>query len=335
MKLTLEQIKNITQGAVHLKKKSDGIRFYRFTKEQIEAYNDFPICRFTAGIKLAFKTNSTQLFIKGHSTREDAVIAYFMDCFDFFINDKLICSIDNFSDKELPSDLTGFYLPDINFSKELNLGNGDKTVEIHLPYASIGVIEEIIVDDGAKIIPIKPEKKLLAFGDSITHGSMAKHSSDRYIAKLSHSLNAEEINKAVGGDCFFPTLASIPDSFTPDYIIVAYGTNDWYSKTRNEFRINCRDFFLKLQKSYPNSKIFAITPIWRSDTNRKREFGDFSLITDDIKELTSSIKNVICITGTDLVPHKSDLFGDLSVHPNSLGFEYYYNNLYSEIKKYL
>jgi len=335
MKLTLEQIIRVTQGAVHIEREKDGIRFYRFTKEQTEAHDNHPLCRFTAGVKLAFKTDSARLTIKGHSTKEDAVVAFFMAEFDIFVDDELIYSVDNFSDKEPPLDLTGWYLPDIVFSKELELGNGEKTVEIHLPYAAIGVIEEILLDDGAKIIPIKPEKKLLAFGDSITHGSMAKRSGERYIAKLAAALNAEEINKAIGGDCFLPKLAATPDLFVPDYIIVAYGTNDWYVRSRNEFRKNCREFFIKLKESYPNTKIFAITPIWRGDTDVEREYGEFYLVDRDIKEITSDIGDIICIEGIDLVPHKTELFGDLSVHPNSYGFDYYYKNLYNELKKYL
>lgn len=335
MNLSLEQIQTITQGAVTVEANEDGFRFHRFTKEQQEVYNNFPLCRFTAGIKLVFKTDSTHLCVKGHSTREDARVAYFLDCFDFFVNGEMICSVDNCADIELPPDLTEFYLPEINFSKEFELTKGDKVIEIHLPYASIGVIEEISIDDGASLVPIKPSKKLLAFGDSITHGSMARHPSDRYTAKLANALDAEEINKGIGGDCFFPAIASTPDSFTPNYITVAYGTNDWYSNTRTEFRKNCKDFFLKLHASYPNTMIFAISPIWRSDTHVEKQFGDFSLIFEDIKELVSDIENVIYIDGMDLIPHNTELFGDLSVHPNSAGFEYYYNNLYDELKKYL
>ena len=50
--------------------------------------------------------------------------------------------------------------------------------------------------------------------------------------------------------------------------------------------------------------------------------------------LPYDIGDIICIEGINLVPHNPELFGDLSVHPNSYGFDYY-KNLYNELKKYL
>jgi cell division protein FtsB len=46
---------------------------------------------------------------------------------------------------------------------------------------------------------------------------------------LAEALEAEFINKAVGGAVFNPALAKIPCDTQADYIIVAYGTNDWNS----------------------------------------------------------------------------------------------------------
>ena len=42
-------------------------------------------------------------------------------------------------------------------------------------------------------------------------------------------------------------------------------------------------------------------------------------------------KNVKVISGFDFVPMDENLFGDLRIHPNDKGFEYYFENLVKQI----
>ena len=64
MKLSLEQLKSITQGATHLEETADGVYFWRMTPEQIQYYVDIkdePLVRAakqSAGIRLEFETDS-------------------------------------------------------------------------------------------------------------------------------------------------------------------------------------------------------------------------------------------------------------------------------------
>ena len=55
--------------------------------------------------------------------------------------------------------------------------------------------------------------------------------------------DAEEYNKAIGGDVFFPSLAATREDFEPDYITVAYGTNDWSKCPREALEENCKNFY--------------------------------------------------------------------------------------------
>ena len=113
--------------------------------------------------------------------------------------------------------------------------------------------------------PVKAGKTLLAFGDSITQGMDAMRPSNRYVTKLANYLGAEEVNKGISGECYFPPLAEAKDDLNPDYITVAYGTNDWSKKGRDIFQVNSKAFYKALRKNYPNTPIYAITPIWRAD----------------------------------------------------------------------
>ena len=146
-------------------------------------------------------------------------------------------------------------------------------------------------------------------------------------------LGAEEVNKGIGGERFFPELAGCKDLLSPDYITVAYGTNDWNYTDGDNFCDKCRAFYAGLSQNYPNSKIFAITPIWRKDMHEQRTFGDFALLEEYIRNAVADMGNISVVSGFDLVPKDEKYFGDLRLHPNDEGFSHYADNLYKEIKE--
>jgi len=335
MKLSFEQIKQMTTGAVQAQEENEMLLLKRFTQEQEELYKAVNLFLYDrtfspAGIKFLFKTDSKKLFLK-LTTMNSSQRAYFS--VDVFVDGKLIGYMNNFSELELSQDYTQVEASLGEFSKTFQLGEGEKTVCVHLPWSVKTLIEEISIDDNAFIEAIKPKKKLIAFGDSITHGYDALYPSNRYIAKLSDMLGAEEFNKAVGGECFFSELAELADSFVPDYITVAYGTNDWNGRDEETFQHTCKEFYANLSQNYPDSKIFAITPIWRKDMGEYREFGDFKKVEKGIRSAVVGIENITVISGFDLVPKDEKYFADLRLHPNDDGFAYYAENLYREIKR--
>jgi len=341
MKLNCAQLREIATGAVRVEEEDGGIRFYRFTKEQEELYER--TCNYfykktltTAGIKLLFKTNSEKLFLDILVEWGARGVPYHYFSIDIFADGKTVGYLDNFSDMmPLPQDYTDAHCPFGEFSKSFDLGSGTKLLCIHLPWSVKNLIKEISIDDGAFIEPVKPQKKLLAFGDSITHGYDALRPSNRYISKLAEMLGAEEYNKAIGGEAFFPELAELKDSFEPDYITVAYGTNDWNGTDEKTLKKNSKAFYENISKIYPHSKIFAITPIWRKDMHEERECGAFEDVEKHIKEAVKGIKNIVVISGFNFVPKEEKYYADLRLHPNDEGFSHYYKNLYNEIKKYI
>ncbi len=334
MKLNLEQLKQITTGAVNIRKENEMFSFSRFTEEQEKLYgitNEgfYDKTCTAAGVKFSFKTDSKNLFIKLKASQK-TTRTYFS--VDVFVNEVPIGYIDNFSDAKLEGDYTRDEFLLGEFSKNFTLGDGEKTVCVHLPWSVKTLIEEISIDDDAYVEGIKPEKKLLAFGDSITQGYDALRPSNRYVAKLADKLGAEEFNKGIGGESFFPSLAELKDSFVPDYITVAYGTNDWSSMDKETFKCNSKAFYEKISKNYPDSKIFAITPIWRKDCNQNKPMGEFEVLEQYIKEAVEECENITVIPGYDLVPGNECYYADLWLHPNDDGFKHYVENLYRKIK---
>ncbi|MBR5505247.1 MAG: SGNH/GDSL hydrolase family protein [Clostridia bacterium] len=334
MKLSFDQVKEITTGAVNFQEENTMLLLKRFTQEQEMLYKEtnqdfYDKTFYTSGIKFLFKTDSKNLFLK-LKTMNCSTRKYFS--VDVFVDGNPIGYIDNFSNIELPQDYTQMELPLGDFSKKFQLGEGEKTVCVHLPWSVKTLIEEISIDDNAFIEAVKPKKKLIAYGDSITHGYDALRPSNRYIAKVAELLGAEEFNKAIGGERFFPQLAKLKESFAPDYITVAYGTNDWSNIDEETFKYKCKAFYTNISQSYPDSKIFAITPIWRKDMGEYREFGYFEKVEQGIRKAVTDIENITVISGFDFVPKEEKCYADLRLHPNDDGFACYAENLYREIK---
>jgi len=337
MKLNFDQICSVCLGAVRAKEMEDGVRLYRFTEEQEEIYRQRKTAFYnktfaTAGMKLYFETDSCSLFLRVNVTPGSAR-EYFS--IDVKVNGEIVGYLDNYSDVALPQDYTKIKLQHGEFTKRFNLGEGTKKVCIYLPWSVAVEIRELSLEENTFIKPIKPAKKLLVFGDSITQGYDALRPSRRYAARLAEALDAEEINKGIGGEIFFPALAEHRDDFEPDFITVAYGTNDWSKTKEEDFKNGCKAFFAALSKHYPKARIFALTPIWRKDYMETRVFGEFSRVAEEIENIVSSFKNVTYTHGFEFVPQEEKFFGDLKLHPNDSGFDHFYQNLYEQVMRSL
>jgi len=241
VKLGYEQIKEICLGAVGITEAEDGVCLHRFTEEQEDLYRNvnadfYRKTQACAGVKLSFETDSKSLFLKVYVAAASAR-KYFS--FDIFADGKAVGYLDNFSAVNLPRDYTTMQFPYGVFSKSFSLGKGTKRVCIYLPWSVAVTIHELSLDDGAFVKPMKPQRKMLFFGDSITHGYDALRPSGRFTSKLAEAFGAEEINKGIAGEIFFPALAQTRENFLPEYICVAYGTNDWSKSTRDDFRRRC------------------------------------------------------------------------------------------------
>ncbi|MBR2615719.1 MAG: SGNH/GDSL hydrolase family protein [Clostridia bacterium] len=332
MNLNLAQIEAVTSGAQRITEEADGIHFYRFNEAQTAFYGDRSAhVPNTAGVALRFRTDSTALYLKiGVSKLPKASRSYF--AVDVFQNGAFLGDIRNFEETELMRKYTLMPLPLGEFEKEFALCEGEKELCIHLPWNLITVLKELRLDDGASLVSAKREKKLLCFGDSISQGFDALHPSRRYTARVADYLGMSEYNLAIGGEMFRPTLAAIPTSFTPDRITVAYGTNDWRHRTVEEFDESCRLFYKNLRETYPDTPILAIAPLWRKIADQVYECGPFRSLYERIKAFTSDLPNVTVVDGYDLIPHFSDYFADLTLHPNGAGYDRYFEGLIPYLK---
>lgn len=317
MKLDCEQIKSVIQGAVYFSEEEKGLQPHRMNKEEEDLYlptNFKDKSLSTSNIQAVFKTDAESLSFSA-SLSPGSTRKYF--CFDVYIDGKFTAEFKNFEheDMSLPYVLTECPLGD--FSWKLPLCSGDKEIRIVFPFSSKVVISDFSLDGATYITPVKRSKTMLIYGDSITQGYDALNPSHAYSVKLAEALDAEGYNKAIGGEIFRPSLSAIKNDISPDYIIVAYGTNDWNRCTIEEFEKSCKEFYENVKKNYPDAKIFAITPIWRNDKDKETKCGLFSDIPKRIRSICEEMGAITVIDGYEFVPHDTAMFADLRLHPSN------------------
>ena len=317
MKLSNNDLLNYLFGCVCFEEKDGYIFPKRFTEKQAKV-------AFDRGFNP--KQNATSsMFIEFITDANEIKFDYFVcpgsskDCFNI---DVLVDGINTFnyhhetnSEKGtlvIPLEKTGrvsIYLPNLD-------GIGIKNFEV------FGNIESF-----------KRKNKFLALGDSITQGYVTKHPYLTYVNMLAYNLDAVVLNQGIGGDVFYDGNLDEDLEFIPDFITVAYGTNDW-SKSKN-VKENADAYFKKLREIYPQIPVFALLPIFRGGIIGDIRNG-FSL--EDIrKQITdcATKHNVTVINCKDFVPHHEDYYWDKTLHPNELGFIFYAKGVYEAIKKLL
>lgn len=328
MKLTLEQMKAVTVGIEDIHYENGVFSFHRFTESE-KIFIDNHNVLHPSGVKMEFKTDSKMLKIKGLTRQFLGSRSYF--AFDIFENDIKIGSIQNLKDE----DACGNYAYETyelgDFSESFCLSDGEKKIKIVFPYTVVAEIKEIELTDASFISPVKQDKNIIFYGDSITQGYDALHPSKTYAYRLSEALKANMLNKALGGDHFCPDLVKAANAYNPECVIIAYGTNDWNSDEKEVIIKNSSAFLDNAMEKFPNSKIYVLSPIWRKDYTEYRKAGQFNEIEIIIKNACENRKNVHFISGFSLVPHDENFFGDLRLHPSDNGFEHYFKNLLDKI----
>lgn len=324
MLLNDQQIKAMTKGAARIEKENGSYRFLRFTEAEQETYRNHPrkpsfynATFQAASIRWAFRTDSDRIEFDFSNDVEGNNASL---TFDVYENGALCKSVDlNFQ-----------YTPKGHL--QIALSGEEKLVEIYFPYNARLTVANVALAEGSTFEPANRKYKMLTYGDSLTHGGAASHPSFSYAPRLAAMLNADIISKAVAGEHFYPPLICEKTAEEPDWITVAYGTNDWKHCTKEEFDQNCTAVLQGLTDFYPNTPILVFSPAWRADLNLDTPFGaPATEIYTQICKNAEAFENVSVINGWDLLPHSIDYFGDKRLHPNDLGFAIYASNLYREV----
>lgn len=313
MELTLSQIRDITVGALVVTQDDFGFHFMRNTPTQKATYTSIlevwgPRCDHTAGIRLDFHTNATVFRATVASEGSYEVLL-----------DGINCYYEALAEGE---------------TIEISLDGNDHRLTLIFPYAKPGSLRSVLLTDGCYITPHKYSKKVAFYGDSITQGSTAVQTSRSYFWQVTKHFDLHSMNFGIGGIRFQPEgLEDV--GYDPDLVLISLGTNNFGSNKPMELlQTNCPAYFDKIKALYPKCKIVCITPIWRADGDEVKALGT---IHDARKLIAAEAqkRDLIVIDGWDLVPHQTELYADLRLHPNAEGFDHYSKNLIAQLTPYL
>lgn len=201
---------------------------------------------------------------------------------------------------------------------------------VYLPNLSAFFFKNVEIDGTFE--PVKRPRKLFIAGDSITQGYDAEEPHRAYSSRLAEAMNAEMLNQAIGGDTFHAdNLEDLPD-FTPDAVVINYGTNDWAREL--DVKTNSDRYLKLLSETFLHARTFIIEPIWR---RAEEDVGEKNGITvEDVRRYireAAARYGLTVIPGIDLVPHDPSLFSDERLHPNDAGFDHYADNLIRWMKE--
>ena len=200
-------------------------------------------------------------------------------------------------------------------------------------------LKKIIVDGGVKFKSPQKNGWIYFYGDSITEGSECFNPASVYVTQVCTAYNYSGLDQAVSGRTFNDYNVLGNYYHQPDYVFIANGTNSFCAgmgKKDEVFKQMEKDMILVIESAksrFPNAKIIALLPIWRSD-----EDGiNFSLFdtVEKIKEVYARYKDISVIDCHEFVPKDYDYFSDtnLAIHPNSKGHDEYGMNLLKELEK--
>lgn len=324
MRLTAQDIRQITVGAVRTEERADGIHFFRCTEKQIEAFSALRPelgvrATATTGVQLDFHTDSAHLSFRASAGRK----------FELYI-DNVLRKQYLMDDYRARGEAVKADLCD-----PLGDPAGEVRVTLYFPnHETGGVLESLELDDGATFRPHGFDHRMLMLGDSITQGYNSKYNSLSYALRVSRHFNAESVIQGVGGAFFHESTFDILP-FTPDIVTVAFGTNDFgYFATLEEMRLHTAAYLEKVARAYRNSsRIFVISPIWR-DHREGKKMGSFASARAVVREEAERL-GLIHIDGLLLMPPEPEFFADGYLHPNDNGFGIFAENLIIEMEKHL
>lgn len=178
-----------------------------------------------------------------------------------------------------------------------------------------------------------PKRRYLAYGSSITHGSLSLLQVNTWTNRIAENMGSDLINLGFAGSaCLEPCVAEYIASRNDfDFATLEMGINI-LGIDPEDFRSRVRYFVSTIAKAHPDKTFFCIDIFYCSSDL----FGDgkATLFRKIVREELAAMAfpNTVHIDGLKMLTSSKGLSGDL-VHPNVRGVEEIAANLTTEMKK--
>lgn len=222
-------------------------------------------------------------------------------------------------------------------TKENSLPFSPEVIRVILPVANI----EIGDVKGRCRPPEKsevPSLRYLAYGSSITHGSLALNAPSAYVARVGKALGADTQNLGFAGHAKLEKEMAdyIAKECEFDFATLEMGVNILKIDC-DDFRNRVRYFISTIAKAHPDKKIFCLDIFYMSgdmyDIEGQNPPSAFrSIVKETVEEL--ALPNTVYVCGLDCLDTSLGLSQD-EVHPNENGCEMIGENLSCIIKENL
>ncbi len=319
MKLTYNKIKEITFGAVRFFEEDEFLFPKRCTEAQEELWGKYipdsgKYSKMTTGVRLDFHTNSSLIRFSYPTKDTRAYSSMVGDNYELLVNGVFVAKTDK------------------SGTLEYTLPEGENRVTLVFPIGAYGGINDLELDDGATCTPHEHKRKFMFFGDSITQGFTSCYSHLTYAFQISQYFDADFLNQAVGCGDFYPETLDYGIEYAPEYIFIAFGTNDYnHFPTLDRLRERGSKFLDMIKERYPDATVIGISPIWRGDAAEKRSMGTFEQCCDTVKALHKE-RGFYLLEGEALTPHEPSFYADeKALHPTELGFGIYAKSIIKRI----
>jgi lysophospholipase L1-like esterase len=214
---------------------------------------------------------------------------------------------------------------------KFSLPGGADAYTVYLPYNAVVHVGGISADGIQPVVGNRP--RLLAFGDSITHGFHATDPGMTYPAIIARNLDLDHFNLGYAGiGRGEPVGAEVMATISGDVITLHYGTNTmprtWYDQEGWDAAF--KNFIKVLRSGHPRTPILVVTPLYRvagdHETNPNKLGMTLPLLRKGCEAAVKSLRaagdsNLHLLHGTDVIGAADTALLDDGLHPNDPGME--------------
>lgn len=315
-------------------KKPYGDLLMRYPEELVPKLNRAAryMSRYACNSEIRFITKTPQSFVTLMSEEGDArVVVYYGDCVqaEHMIKKGVITRIPLFVPENLKTVDEAFFEKNL-FAKNM------WRIHLHGMISFCG-LDTLDFPHRPPEAAELPQKTMLSYGSSISHGSGALYNPLTYVNTLARLLRADCLAKGVGGACF--AEPEIADSFSErddwDFALLELGVNmiDSFEVPEFEKRFN---YFADTM--YKTGKKLIFTTIFKnSDFYRNNEFNrQMTAFSEIIRKKCAEFdkERVLLVEGTDILDDTAMLTTD-GIHPSTEGHVKMGFNLYERVKDFV
>lgn len=204
-----------------------------------------------------------------------------------------------------------------------------------------GRFELLGVAEGEIELPAKgqtPEKTILFYGSSITHGSNSLNDSNSWTSWVAHGLKMDKLNKGLAGSCCMEDttvayLGALGKAGAWDVAVLELGINV-LSYDTDLRRARVENTLLRIAAENPEKPVFVISPFYSNEdyVGGERAAAWRETIRSVVEE--RGYKNVTYIPGDEILSDMRGISTD-GVHPSVYGVAQIAERLLERMKRLL